>query len=78
MYANRGSLLLSKIDIVNKKSVKIFPNLAGVRRTAADAIFGSPTEFLAVLGLQDTRYFDPCMYVNINQTLIKLNVQCRY
>ena len=41
------------------KIAKIFPNLAGVRRTAADAIFGSPTEILAVLGLPDTRYFDP-------------------
>ena len=41
------------------KIIKIFPNFAGVRRTAADTIFGSPTEFLAVLGLPDTRYFDP-------------------
>jgi len=41
------------------KIVKIFPNLAGIRRTAADAIFGSPTEILAVLGLPDTHYFDP-------------------
>ena len=51
--------------------VKIFPILTGVRRTAADAIFGSPTEFLAVLGLPDTRYFDTC--VTVHQLMIDVH-----
>ena len=69
---NAGDLTCMPIGVVavvqdrhceyKKKIVKIFPNLAGVRRTAAVAIFGSPTEFLAVLGLPDTRYFDPWAY----------------
>ena len=59
MYANRVIAVVE--DRHCEFFFKLFPNLAGVRRTAADAIFGSPTEFLAVLGLPDTRYFDPCV-----------------
>ena len=70
---NAGDLTCMPIGVIaivedrhcEYKIVKIFPNLAGVRRTAADAIFGSPTEFLAVLGLPDTRYFDPWVIKNV-------------
>ena len=48
------------------KMVKIFLNLAGVRRTATDAIFGSPTKFQAVLVLPETLYFNPCIGLHIN------------